>query len=114
MRFTRIFAVLGVAAVAAVLVAHDADARAGGGGSRGSRTFSAPATTNTAPSTISPIQRSATQPNTPSVARPGATGGGLFNRPGGMFGGGLLGGLAAGFIGAGLFGLLFGHGLLGG
>jgi predicted lipid-binding transport protein (Tim44 family) len=34
--------------------------------------------------------------------------GGLFNRPG------LLGGLAAGFLGAGLLGLLFGHGLLGG
>jgi predicted lipid-binding transport protein (Tim44 family) len=31
-----------------------------------------------------------------------------------MFGGGLLGGLAAGFIGAGLFGMLFGHGLTGG
>ena len=31
-----------------------------------------------------------------------------------MFGGGLLGGLAAGFIGAGLFGMLFGHGLIGG
>ena len=31
-----------------------------------------------------------------------------------MFGGGLLGGLAAGFIGAGLFGMLFGHGFMGG
>jgi predicted lipid-binding transport protein (Tim44 family) len=31
-----------------------------------------------------------------------------------LFGGGLLGGLAAGFIGAGLFGLLFGHGFMGG
>ena len=29
-------------------------------------------------------------------------------------GGGLLGGLAAGFIGAGLFGMLFGHGFMGG
>src|SRR5262249_10045198 len=34
-------------------------------------------------------------------------------RPG-FFGGGLLGGLAAGFLGAGLFGLLFGHGFFGG
>jgi hypothetical protein len=32
----------------------------------------------------------------------------LFNRPG------LLGGFAAGFLGAGLFGLLFGHGMFGG
>jgi predicted lipid-binding transport protein (Tim44 family) len=31
-----------------------------------------------------------------------------------MFGGGLFGGLAAGFLGAGLFGLLFGHGFFGG
>ena len=36
--------------------------------------------------------------------------GGLFNRPGG----GLLRGLAAGFLGAGLFGLLFGGGLFSG
>ncbi len=38
----------------------------------------------------------------------------MAGRPGGMFGGGLLGGLAAGFIGAGLFGMLFGHGFMGG
>ena len=31
-----------------------------------------------------------------------------------MFGGGILGGLAAGFIGAGLFGMLSGHGFMGG
>jgi predicted lipid-binding transport protein (Tim44 family) len=31
-----------------------------------------------------------------------------------LFGGGMLGGLAAGFIGAGLFGMLFGHGMFGG
>jgi predicted lipid-binding transport protein (Tim44 family) len=34
-------------------------------------------------------------------------------RPG-LFGGGLFGGSAAGFLGAGLFGLLFGHGFFGG
>jgi hypothetical protein len=33
--------------------------------------------------------------------------GGLFSRPG------LIGGFAAGFLGAGVFGLLFGHGLIG-
>ena len=37
-------------------------------------------------------------------------GGGFFNRPG-M---GLLGGLAAGFLGAGLLGMLFGGGMFGG
>src|SRR5436189_1537132 len=94
------------------MIATDADARAGGGssaGSRGSRTFSAPAATQTAPSPASPIQRSVTQPARPTTgAAPASSPGGFFNRPG------LLGGLAAGFLGAGLFGLLFGHGLLGG
>src|SRR2546423_1031850 len=57
-----------------------------------------------------------TQPGQPggagstAAARPAtpAPAGGFFNRPG------LLGGLAAGFLGAGLFGMLFGHGLMGG
>jgi predicted lipid-binding transport protein (Tim44 family) len=109
---------LAAIATAVVLIAADAaDARVGGGsssGSRGSRTFSAPAPTRTAPTTAAPIQRSVTQPgstSTPSTVgqggRPGLLGGGLF-------GGGLLGGLAAGFIGAGLFGMLFGHGMFGG
>jgi hypothetical protein len=46
----------------------------------------------------------------PSVAQPtypGGSLGGLFNRPG------LIGGFAAGFLGAGLLGLLFGHGVVG-
>lgn len=97
-----------------VLVAADANARAGGGfsgGSRGTRTFSAPPSTRTAPNTAAPIQRSITQPSRPGTAA-GTVGQGA-TRPG-LFGGGLLGGLAAGFIGAGLFGLLFGHGLFGG
>ena len=72
------------------------------------RTFSTPAPTRTAPS-AAPIQRSITQPNrTASRRQHGGT-----SAPA-LFGGGLLGGLAAGFIGAGLFGLLFGHGLFGG
>ena len=98
-------------AAAVVLVAADANARAGGGfsgGSRGTRTFSAPPTTNTAPNSAAPVQRSMTQPG--SASSIGQAGGA---RPG-LFGGGLLGGLAAGFIGAGLFGLLFGHGMFGG
>src|SRR3569832_357147 len=91
-------------ATALVLVSVDAaDARVGGGfsgGSRGSRTFSAPAPTRTAPS-AAPVQRSITQPN-----RASPLGGATAARPG-LFGGGLFGGLAAGFLGAGLFGLLF-------
>src|ERR1700740_2476473 len=86
------------------------DARIGGGfssGSRGARTFSMPPSTSTAPGTASPFSRSFSQPGTPGY---GANNGGLFNRPGTR----LLGGVAAGFLGAGLFGLLFGGGLFGG
>jgi predicted lipid-binding transport protein (Tim44 family) len=114
MRYRWLFALAAIA-TALVLVAADANARAGGGfsgGSRGMRTFSAPPATSTAPNTAAPIQRSVTQPGSTTTgvgsgARPGLLGGGLF-------GGGLLGGLAAGFIGAGLFGMLFGHGMFGG
>lgn len=113
-----LIAVLAVAAALMLSVADHADARMGGRssfGSRGSRTFMAPPTTRTTPGTISPIQRSTTtQPgglNRPSAATTGM--GGPLGRPG-LFGGGMLGGLAAGFLGAGLFGLLFGHGLAGG
>ena len=93
-----------------VVAASSADARIGGGvssGSRGTRTFSAPPSTSTAPSAAQPFNRTATQPGSPGF---GAGGGGFFNRPG-M---GLFGGLAAGFLGAGLLGMLFGGGLFGG
>jgi predicted lipid-binding transport protein (Tim44 family) len=100
---------LGAIATAFVLVSADAQARVGGGfsgGSRGTRTFSAPPATPTALS-AAPIQRSITQPG--NAAPIGQTG-----MHSGLFGGGLFGGLAAGFLGAGLFGLLFGHGFFGG
>ena len=97
-------------AAAFVLVTSDAHARAGGGfsaGTRGMRTFSAPPSTTTAPS-AAPIQNSVTQPANAAPVGQTAT------RPG-LFGGrGLFGGIAAGFLGAGLFGLLFGHGFFGG
>src|SRR6266478_3226895 len=89
-RMLPLVALLALATVL-VFVSAEANARAGGGGglgNRGSRTFSTPPATQTAPKPASPT-------------------GGFFNRPG------LLGGLAAGFIGAGRFGLLFGHGLFG-
>jgi predicted lipid-binding transport protein (Tim44 family) len=106
---------LAAIATALTLVATDAaDARAGrgfSGGSRGARTFSAPAPTRTAP-TAAPVQRTVTQPSAATTGAAGATRPGLLG--GGLFGGGMLGGLAAGFIGAGLFGMLFGHGFMGG
>ncbi len=120
-RLRLLIAGLAVAIALAFVVTDGADARVGGGsssGSRGARTFSAPAPTQTAPRSAAPIERSMTQPGTAARPAPAPTGGGFFNRPGGMFGGmlggGLLGGLAAGFLGAGLFGMLFGHGLFGG
>lgn len=95
-----------------MLAMSAADARVGGGGSfgsRGARTFSAPPSTSTAPSAAQPMQRSITQPGSPGFGT-SAAGGGFFNRPG-M---GMLGGLAAGFLGAGLLGMLFGGGMFGG
>lgn len=87
----------------------EAQARAGGGrsfGSRGSNSFSMTPSTRTAPN-VSPL---GSQPN---YANQG------LNRPavgsrGGFFGGGFGRGLLGGFLGAGLLGLLFGHGLFGG
>lgn len=91
-----------------------AEARMGGGGSfgsRGSRTWSAPPSTRTAPGTASPFERSETARPSINPSQPG------FNRPafgGSSFGRGLLGGLAGGLLGAGLFGLLTGNGFFGG
>ena len=95
-----------------VVAVSSADARVGGGfssGSRGARTFSAPPSTSTAPSTAQPFNRTFTQPGSPGLGAP-ARGGGFFNTPGRS----LLGGLAAGFLGAGLLGMLFGGGMFGG
>jgi len=115
MRISQLFKMLAVAMALAMPLAvamSEADARPGGGGSvgsRGSRTFSAPPQTRTAPGTTQSMQRTITQPGvTAPAAAPAA--GGFFNRPG-M---GMLGGLAAGFLGAGLLGALFGGGLFSG
>ncbi len=89
-------------------------ARVGGGasmGSRGSNTYSAPPPTSTAPYSAAPMQRSYT-PQAPSYGAPSY--GAPTYAPGyggrGAFTSGLLGGL----VGAGLGGLLFGHGFFGG
>jgi predicted lipid-binding transport protein (Tim44 family) len=111
----RAIAIVLSLALPTVMAASAADARVGGGfgsGSRGSRTFSAPPSTSTAPGTAQPFNRTFSQPGSPSMGSPAAAGGGFFSR-GGM-GRGLLGGLAAGFLGAGLFGMLFGGGLFSG
>ncbi len=90
-------------------------ARAGGGfssGSRGGRTFTAPPATGTTPYSVSPMQRSLTP--SPSYGAPsyGARPYGQSSGFGGRspFASGLLGGL----VGAGIGGMLFGHGMFGG
>jgi predicted lipid-binding transport protein (Tim44 family) len=98
---------LAVAAILGYMIGA-ADARVGGGGSfgsRGTRTFSAPPTTRTAPTPAKPVEQSMTQPGAGAVAQTPAG-----SRFGSGFGGLLLGGL----LGAGLFGLFTGGGLFGG
>src|SRR3954470_987457 len=110
----RAFAVVLSLAIPLAMAISTADARVGGGGSsgsRGSKTFSAPPSTTTAPNAAQPMNRTFAQPGAPAAgAAGGAAKGGFFNRPG-M---GMLGGLAAGFLGAGLLGMLFGGGMFGG
>ena len=110
--FKTIAVVLALALPTALAISS-ADARVGGGmssGSRGSRTYSAPPSTTTAPGSTSQFNRTYTQPGAgmnSAAAAPAR--GGLFGRAGGF-----MGGLAAGFLGAGLLGMLFGGGLFGG
>lgn len=113
----KMMAVVLSVAMPLMLAVSAADARVGGGGSsgsRGTRTFSQPPSTSTAPNAAQPFNRTMTQPGSPGMAGPAAAGaaakGGFFNRPG-M---GMLGGLAAGFLGAGLLGMLFGGGMFSG
>lgn len=111
-RMRAVFKTLAVVVALAVplmlAVSSSVDARSGGSfGSRGSRTFQAPPTTRTAPNAAQPMQRTITQPGATAPAAAAAKGG-FLNRPG------LLGGLAAGFLGAGLLGMLFGGGLFSG
>jgi predicted lipid-binding transport protein (Tim44 family) len=95
-----------IAAICALLLgAATADARPGGGGlsfgSRGSRTFSLPGPTATAPGPVAPIQRSMTQSGQLPRAAPPSPFGGF----------GLGRGLLWGLIGGGLIGLLLGNGM---
>ena len=109
--------IAGFAALTLALAPGLADARAGFGGSmgsRGGRTWSAPPATRTAPSTAAPFQRSVT-PNTPNAVTPAPGYGAPGFGPGyaarrSPFTSGLMGGL----IGAGIGGMLLGHGFFGG
>ncbi|WP_029605736.1 Tim44 domain-containing protein [Kozakia baliensis] len=95
-----------------------ADARPGGGysvGSRGSHTYAAPPPTRTAPSYARPMDRSMA-PRAPSNYGQTAPYAGGIQRPYGSYPQRhpFMTGFAGGLLGAGLFGMLSGHGFLGG
>jgi predicted lipid-binding transport protein (Tim44 family) len=102
----RLGLTLAVLSLVALVGADVASARVGGGGSfgsRGTRTYSAPPATNTAPKTAAPIEKSMTSPS--AAPAPAAGTGGLASRFGGLrgllFGGLIAAGLASIFgIGA--------------
>lgn len=101
-RFLAIF--LSLLTVFSVATIDTAEARRGGSfGSRGTRTFQTVPSTNTSPSVTAPVNRTMT--NQQSTQQRNATTP-ISQRPGGLFGGGLLQGL---FLG-GLFGMFLGHG----
>jgi predicted lipid-binding transport protein (Tim44 family) len=104
--------IAGCAALALALSPVAAEARAGDGGSfgsRGSMTYSAPPPTNTAPYS-QPMQRSMTPNAPPAYGAPAYQSPAYQQNARSGFMSGLLGGL----IGAGIGGLLLGHGFLGG
>ena len=73
----RTLAIVMSVAVPLAITISAADARVGGGGSsgsRGSKTYSAPPSTTTAPSAAQPMNRTFTQPGTPGVGAPAAAG----------------------------------------
>jgi predicted lipid-binding transport protein (Tim44 family) len=116
-RFGRVMAMVAVGLMVMLTVVDVAEARRAGGGfgSRGSRTFSTPPVTRTAPAPAAPIERTMTprQNAQPSTAtNPAAQNRTANQRPGFFsgFGGSMLGGLLMG----GLIGMLLGHGLGGG
>ena len=116
-RNRSLIAFLAVAATLAFVAVEAIAAPRMNAGSRGGRTYSAPPATQTSPNAARPIERSMTTPNRP--AQPGAATPARpttpATQPGGFFSrGGVLGGLAAGFLGAGLIGMLMGNGFLGG
>jgi hypothetical protein len=105
MRWLQSSAAFAALIVALLFGADDVDARFDSGqgfrASAASALFLPPAAAADQPTVTTSLDH-------PSNGQQSGSLGGLFNRPG------LLGGFAAGFLGAGVLGVLFGHGLLGG
>jgi predicted lipid-binding transport protein (Tim44 family) len=116
-RFRNVFAIAALGMVVSLAAVDFAEARRAGGGlgSRGTRTYSAPPSTSTAPNTSAPINRSMTE--RPAGQQPGAATQQNAARPNaaqpqqnrGMFGG-MMGGLMGGLMMGGLLGMLMGGG----
>ena len=106
MQWLRSLAALAALAVALLLPAEEADARLEGEPGRAGSvngTFAPPPVMVPAFAVMA-----ANDHATSSQSYPGGSLGGLFNRPG------LIGGFSAGFLGSGVLGLFFGHGVAGG
>jgi predicted lipid-binding transport protein (Tim44 family) len=107
-RWLRSLATLAALALGLLLPVEDADARFEDGLSVAGAgvVLSLPPTISAAPENVAALEGSlVTYSGQPAYQ--GGSLGGLFNRPG------LIGGFAAGFLGAGLLGFLFGHGMVG-
>jgi predicted lipid-binding transport protein (Tim44 family) len=100
---------LGLVAALSIL-AMAADARVGGGssfGSRGSRTYSSPPATNTAPS-VAPVEKSFTQPSKPTTAQAPMGGASRFGGWRSILLGGLFAGVLASIFGFGVLASVLG------
>lgn len=105
-RLASLFA--SIVMVASMATVDQAEARRGGSfGSRGTRTFQAPAPTNTAPTTTPPVTRSMTPNAQQGAGTPAAT---AAQQRGGFFGGGFGGAMLRGLMFGGILGLLLGGG----
>ncbi|PZN98812.1 MAG: hypothetical protein DCF30_13330 [Hyphomicrobiales bacterium] len=108
----RVVAVLAGALLLVPVLAEARPGGKGGFGSRGTRTQSAPAPTNTAPNGAQPFQRSATP--SPTQAAPAAAGAAAAQAARPSMARNLMMGVGAGLLGAGLFGMLSGAGFFSG
>jgi hypothetical protein len=109
MRWLRSLVILVALALGLLTWAKDADARLKSewrfGGSLARTLMSLPIASAVLDNM--PALDNAMLPSVTQQIYPGGSLGGLFSRPG------LIGGFAAGFLGAGVLGVLFGHGMLG-
>lgn len=113
LRWLRSLATFAALGLGLLIWSEDGDVRLGGAaGSGGGGDVSVALNTDTLIADDSSFLADLALPRflSPRAAQPSYQGGslgGLFNRPG------LIGGFAAGFLGAGVLGLLFGHGMIG-